>query len=393
MNKLNTFLAVGALLVSLGEVKAQAIDEVLRNIERNNKELQASAKDAEAARMEVQTQNNLEDPSVEYSPFYTKGISGMSSSELVVSQSFDFPTLYAARHSSGKLQKEVVDRQYQVERRELLLSAKNLCLDLIMLNKQQAMLSLRKKNACDLLTLFDERLKQGDAGVLDINKIKMELMNVQTEVAQNNAAHRTALQKLLAMNGNLPIEFSASEYPQAKVPADYNELYDEVVATDATLQMADASARAAEKNVAVQRQNWLPKLEVGYRRNTSIDEKSNGFLIGGSLPLFSNRKKNEIARAQAVSARLRLDDVRLQTEADVQSRYNELRQLDEAMRAYDVTLMTNNLSLLKEAVTEGQISVIDYYTEADNVYNKLMAYYEVENRYQKLLAEIYKNRL
>lgn len=393
MNKLNTFLAVGALLVSLGEVKAQAIDEVLRNIERNNKELQASAKDAEAARMEVQTQNNLEDPSVEYSPFYTKGISGMSSSELVVSQSFDFPTLYAARHSSGKLQKEVVDRQYQVERRELLLSAKNLCLDLIMLNKQQAMLSLRKKNAGDLLTLFDERLKQGDAGVLDINKIKMELMNVQTEVAQNNAAHRTALQKLLAMNGNLPIEFSASEYPQAKAPADYNELYDEVVATDATLQMADASARAAEKNVSVQRQNWLPKLEVGYRRNTSIDEKSNGFLIGGSLPLFSNRKKNKIARAQAVSARLRLDDVRLQTEADVQSRYNELRQLDEAMRAYDVALMTNTLSLLKEAVTEGQISVIDYYTEADNVYNKLMAYYEVENRYQKLLAEIYKNRL
>ena len=393
MKKLNTFLAVGALLVSLGEVKAQAIDEVLRNIERNNKELQASAKDAEAARMEVQTQNNLEDPSVEYSPFYTKGISGMSSSELVVSQSFDFPTLYAARHSSGKLQKEVVDRQYQVERRELLLSAKNLCLDLIMLNKQQAMLSLRKKNASDLLTLFDERLKQGDAGVLDINKIKMELMNVQTEVAQNNAAHRTALQKLLAMNGNLPIEFSASEYPQAKAPAYYNELYDEMVATDATLQMADASARAAEKNVSVQRQNWLPKLEVGYRRNTSIDEKSNGFLIGGSLPLFSNRKKNKIARAQAVSARLRLDDVRLQTEADVQSRYNELRQLDEAMRAYDVTLMTNTLSLLKEAVTEGQISVIDYYTEADNVYNKLMAYYEVENRYQKLLAEIYKNRL
>ncbi len=393
MKKLNTFLAVGALLVSLGEVKAQAIDEVLRNIERNNKELQASAKDAEAARMEVQTQNNLEDPSVEYSPFYTKGISGMSSSELVVSQSFDFPTLYAARHSSGKLQKEVVDRQYQVERRELLLSAKNLCLDLIMLNKQQAMLSLRKKNAGDLLTLFDERLKQGDAGVLDINKIKMELMNVQTEVAQNNAAHRTALQKLLAMNGNLSIEFSASEYPQAKAPADYNELYDEVVATDATLQMADASARAAEKNVSVQRQNWLPKLEVGYRRNTSIDEKSNGFLIGGSLPLFSNRKKNKIARAQAVSARLRLDDVRLQTEADVQSRYNELRQLDEAMRAYDVTLMTNTLSLLKEAVTEGQISVIDYYTEANNVYNKLMAYYEVENRYQKLLAEIYKNRL
>ena len=33
-------------------------------------------------------------------------------------------------------------------------------------------------------------------------------MNVQTEVAQNSAAHRTALQSLLAMNGNMPLEFA-----------------------------------------------------------------------------------------------------------------------------------------------------------------------------------------
>ena len=33
----------------------------------------------------------------------------------------------------------------------------------------------------------------------------MERMNVQTEVAQNSAAHRTALQSLLAMNGNMPL--------------------------------------------------------------------------------------------------------------------------------------------------------------------------------------------
>lgn len=393
MNRLNTYLVLGTLWVSLGEVGAQTIDDVLRSIEHNSKELQASAKDAETTRMEVQTQNSLDDPSVEYSPFYTKGISGMSSSELVVSQSFDFPTLYVARHRSGKLQQEVADKQYLVRRREVLLSAKNLCLDLIMLNKQQSLLSLRQKNAVDLSALFKERLTQGDTGILDVNKIKMEQMNVQTEVAQNNAAHRTALQKLLAMNGNLPIEFSASEYPSVKAPAGYDELYEEVVATDATLQMADASARAAEKNVAVERQNWLPKLQLGYRRNTSIDEKSNGFLVGGSLPLFSNRKKNSIARAQAVSARLRLDDVRIQTEADVQSRYNELCQLAESMRAYDIPLMMHTLDLLKEAVTEGHISVIDYYTEADNVYDKLMAYYEVENRYHKLLAEIYKNRL
>ena len=38
-----------------------------------------------------------EELSVEYSPFFAKGIDGMASSELVVTQGFDFPTLHAAR--------------------------------------------------------------------------------------------------------------------------------------------------------------------------------------------------------------------------------------------------------------------------------------------------------
>ena len=138
---------------------------------------------------------------------------------------------------------------------------------------------------------------------------------------------------------------------------------------------------------------WLPKLEIGYRRNTSLDEKSNGFLIGGSLPIFSNRKKHQIARAQAISAQYQLDNARLQAEAQVQSQFNEMQQLTTAMTAYDVELMHQTLDMLKEAVTAGQLSIIDYYTEADNVYRNLQAYMELENQYQKLMASIYKNRL
>lgn len=389
----HTYITLAACLLFTAGMQAQSIDEVLRQIEQNNKELQSQQHAARAAQLEVQTQNNLEDPSVEYSPFYTKGITGMSSSELVVTQGFDFPTLYAARSRSGKLQREALHRQYEATRRDILLNAKNLCLDLVMLNKQQGLLEERKKNADELLALFKKRLEEGDAGILEVNKIKMERMSVQTEVSQNNAAHRTALQQLLAMNGNLPMDFTSRDYPQVEALKDYNALYDEVMATDATLLAADASARAAEKNISVSRQSWLPKLEIGYRRNTSLDEKSNGFLIGGSLPIFSNRKKHQIARAQAISAQYLLDNARLQAEAQVQSQFNEMQQLTTAMQAYDVELMHQTLDMLKEAVTAGQLSIIDYYTEADNVYRNLQAYMELENQYQKLMASLYKNRL
>ena len=390
MNKIFT-LAVSMLLGL--NVHAQQVESVLQQIEQNNKELQALQQATEAAKMEVRTQNNLEDPKVSYSPFFGEGISGVASSEMVVSMGFDFPTLYAARHRAGNLQRTQLDRLQQAARRDILLRAKTLCLELIRLNQEENLLQSRSKNAQELLALFEQRLEEGDANVLDVNKIKMERMNIQTEVARNHAAHRTALQQLLAMNGNLPLDFSQATYAEVEEIRNYNQLYDEVMATDLSLQAAEASVRAAEKAVAVNKQQWIPKFEVGYRRNTSLNEKFNGFLVGGSIPLFSNRKKVQIAKAQAISSQLTLDNARLQVEAAVQSQFNEIQQLKEALAAYDVALMHETLDMLKEAVTSGHLSVITYYVEAENVYKNLAAYMEVENQYQKTMAEVYKNRL
>ncbi len=374
-------------------VQAQQIESVLRQIEQNNKELQAQQQLTDAAKMEVSTQNYLNDPNVSYSPFFQKGTDGVVSSEMVVSMGFDFPTLYVGRQKAGRLQKEMLDRQLRTVRRDVLLKAKGLCLELVYLNKVHEQLQARQKNAEELLALFEKRLEEGDANALDVNKIKMERMNVQTEVARNNAAHRAALQQLLAMNGNLPLEGDLTDYPSVEGIRDYNQLYDEVMATDASLQTADAAVRAAEKNVSVSRQQWIPKIELGYRRNTSLDEKFHGMLIGGSIPIFSNRKKVKIAKAQAIGAQLNYQNARLQTEAVIQGQFNEIQQLKEAMEAYDVPLMHETLDMLKEAVTVGQLSVITYYVEADNVYKNLAAYMEVERQYQQLMADVYKNRL
>lgn len=82
----------------------------------------------------------------------------------------------------------------------------------------------------------------------------------------------------------------------------------------------------------------------------------------------------KIAKAQAVGAQYQLDNARLQAEAQVQSRFNEVQQLQKTLQTYDVPLMYETLGLLKEAVKAGQLSVIEYYTEADAVYRNLQAY-------------------
>ena len=55
--------------------------------------------------------------------------------------------------------------------------------------------------------------------------------------------------------------------------------------------------------------------------------------------------------------------------------------------------MHQTLRMLRDAVEAGQLSIIEFYVEAENVYQNLQAYNKLENQYQKLMAEIYKNRL
>ena len=359
-------------------LQAQSVDEVLQSVAQHNKSIQAQQKNGEAEKIGIEAENSLEDPTVEYSSFFSKGVNGQSGSELVVSQGFDFPTVYNSRNRAGRDKKEAVDYRAEALRRNVLLEAKTLCLDMIRLNRQRDLLDKRMQNADELLALYEERLRAGDATVIEVNKIKMERMSIQTEVLQNHTDHRTALQSLLALNGNMPLTFEGREYPTIPTTLDFEALCDEVLGQDAELKAAEADTRAAKRNLTV---------------NTGEGSKEHGFLVGGSIPLFSNRRQVRMAQAQSIGTRLQADEIRLKAEAALHSGFNELQQLGRAMSVYDQPLMTQTLELLKESVKGGELSVTDYFVEADQIYRNLQAYMELECQYQKVAATLYKNRL
>lgn len=372
--------------------KAQDINAVLKSVEQNNMELKALLKGNEVADIENKSQNTLEDLSIEYSPFFQSETSGIASSELVITQGFNFPTLYGARKKAGKLQRNVLDMQYQTARRDILVNAKKLCLDIINYNKQKQLLQERRKNADELLAMFELKFKNGDATSLELNKIKLDRMNLETELVQADTKHANAMQQLQALNGGLPIEVNMTEYPQA--PADDEvTMYEKAVATDWTVRTAQASVLAAEQDVKVNKQSWIPKFEIGYRRNTDGDNASNGFLIGGSIPLFSSKNKVKIAKARQTEAVMQHANARINAENSARTMITQMKQLKASADAYDVPLMRQTLKLLRTAVENGEISVTEYYVEADNIYKNMITYMDIERQYQDALTEIYKNEL
>lgn len=383
-------LFAAALLLGPLPLAGQELDRILLEIEENNLELRALRSENEAAGLEALADNLPGDLSVEFSPFYAKGTSGLASTELVVSQSFDFPTLYGARRKSGRLQAESLDDAYRIARRDLLLEAQNLCIDLVLYNRESQLLDQRERNADELLRLLERRLDEGDATLIEANKVRMERMNVRTERTQNEASRTLALRTLQALNGDRPVEFDATEYgplPESLPTAE------ELLADELDVRASETAVRAARQELRLSRQSWLPSLEVGYRRNSALDEVSHGFVVGASFPLFASGRKSRIARTRHTAAQLRLDDARLENDARIRAQLAELEQLRGTLDAYDLELMRHTLSLLLKAVKSGELSVIAYYTEAEAIYGNMQTYAQTENRYRKLLAELHRNAL
>ena len=208
------FLIFNGVGIYMEAQTADPITPILGQIEQNNRRLQASRELLKAEVLEAKAENNLSNPEVNYAHLFNSERSSQQQSELTVVQGFDFPTSYVARNQMGHLKAEASECAYMAERRDILLEAKLLCLELIGLNKEAHLLRLLQQHADSLAHLCENRLEAGDATSLEVNRAKLDLMTIRTELADNASAHRAALQKLLAMNGNVYIENMVADiYP------------------------------------------------------------------------------------------------------------------------------------------------------------------------------------
>ncbi|MDR1938710.1 MAG: TolC family protein, partial [Tannerellaceae bacterium] len=249
--------------------------------------------------------------------------------------------------------------------------------------------------AAQLEKLYARRLETGDANQLEANKISLELLNVKTAASRNAVAIDAKRKELETLNGGIPLAFDAGNYePLAELPS-LDALCDEAFALDPALQVLRSEQAVAGQALRVSRAQWLPGLEVGYQLNTaSRGERFNGFLVGVSIPLFTNRQKVKQAKAETLYSELRYDDSAMKAKNELLQLYRSALALKESMREYEQLLEgQNNLSLLNKALESGRISMIEYFVEIASLYDSLQNYMQLENDYQKTVSRLLKHRL
>ncbi|CAK7004313.1 MAG: hypothetical protein PARBA_00165 [Parabacteroides sp.] len=390
------YLIIATLITATLSATAQtSIEDVLSSVETNNKELQANRQLITAQKLASKLDNNLPDPSVSYVHQYGNregmGIQG----ELVASQSFDFPSVYVQRHKLAKAKGESYDRQGAEVRQQILLQAKEVCLDLVFLNQQKSLLDQRRQNAEQLAALYEMRLKNGDASILETNKINLELLNAKNEARMNEAARVAKLHELATLNGGVVIHFTDTVYQPVETPQSFVDLQQEAVPANRQLLALQGEKSAALRQLGVSKSLWLPGFELGYRLNTATGgERFNGFLVGITIPLFSNRNNVKQAKAQSLYTDLQIESTTTTVENELLRLYNQSVALKTSIDEYQSVLKSqNNLALLNKAIQSGQISMIEYFVDVTTLYQSMQNYMQLQNEYQKVMAQLYKHQL
>ena len=379
MKRLLLALLVAGASYTLLYSQSVNTNAILRSVAANNKQLKAMARQNSAAIMEMKAENTLGATSVEYSPFFRSGASGVASSELIVSQEFKLPAAYSARSKSISLQQDALDKDYSLALSNLMLEAHNLCCDLQTAMQTTTLISRRVDAADSLLAICRKRIRHGEATAMELNRVRIDSMTLQTELLKNRSdisQLKIALMELGASEESLNASATMGSGETAIIPR------------SAELARANAALTQAKQATTVAKREWLPTVTLGYRRNTELSQASNGPLVGVSIPLFSNSRKIKASQLRQSAAQLEVELAEHKLSTRRQALQAEAEALQRQLAAYDTGLMNQSLQTLMRAVTAGELGIAEYYVESARIYTILQERLTSENRYNKIQAEL-----
>lgn len=384
------------VLLGILSLKAQqSLPQILSDIESNNKTLKAAKQSAQVQKIDAKTGIYPSDINVEYEYMFGNDATNYQrESELTVTQDFDFPTAYFKKNKIANLKSEQADIQYKVNRQNILLEAKLVCVELVFYNKIKLILNNRLSNAESLNKSYKKRLELGDANALETNKIALELLNVQTEYRLNEVEISNRLQKLAELNGGITIAFTDTVYADAQAMYAMDNIVQQSLANNPELKVLEQEKNIASKSIGLAKSLYLPKITIGYKMNISNPEKFHGFVAGISIPMWENKNTVKRAKAQTVLTELEIDNTRLMQTNSIAQLYDKVSALKTSSDEYRSLLSTqNNNHLLLKALNLGQISLLEYLTEVNFLYQSTESYLQTEKDYYSSLAELLKYNL
>jgi cobalt-zinc-cadmium efflux system outer membrane protein len=376
-------------------VHAQSmLDSVLGAIASNNMSTQANTLYWEAKKLEFKSGLTPKDPTVEYDYLNGSPAGAGNQTDFLVTQSFDFPTAYGKKTQLANEQIKQAEFQLLSSKQEILLEAKLICIELVYRNKLQIELTKRKASTEKWLADFQRKLNKGEGNILDVNKAKLQRIEIVAHFQENASAINQLHQKLTELNGGIEIVFADTEYSDLPTLPSFGVLETEIEVNDPIRKYLEQQKIISQKQVELSKAMSLPKLETGYHYQTILGQTFNGVHIGFSIPLWENKNMVEADLANHTFNNLNLEDHKNEHFFEIQQKYEKQIQLGKTLIEYEMLFANiNTVQLLDKSLALGHISTVEYFLEMTYYFEALKNYLQIEMEYHQIIAELYKHKL
>lgn len=387
------FLILATMTFGVGHSQS-TIDKVLSEIAKNNKTIQANTHYWNAQKVQYKTGNSLYNPTVEYD--YLKGspADAGSQTDVIVTQSFDFPTVYGKKNELAKQLSTQADLQLKAANQELLLEAKKICIELVYRNKMQVPLAKRKEATEKWLANFKKKLDNGDGTILDVNKAEIQLLEIKKQFQDNASIIVKLNEQMTSLNGGNVIDFTDLVYFDVPAIPNFETLEKEIEAQDNIRKTLEQEKVIAQKQINVSKALALPKMELGYHYQGILGQTYNGIHTGISLPLWESKNTVKLQKAKMAFAESALTDHTNDHYYEIKQLYGRYESLKSILADYEkINQSVEPIKLLDKALAAGQISVLEYFVELNYYNTTYNSYLEIEKEYYDVVATLLKYKL
>ena len=364
-------------------------ENALSEVEKNNTTLQALRQQAEATKLENKTGIYLDNPEVELKRMFEGSSDDGGLTEITLKQTFDFPSAYHYKSNIANGQNQVVEMEYLQSRKDILLEATTICINLTYQNILKKELTKRFNHAQSIADATQARFNVGETDVLERNKAQLSLLSARKALEACEVERGALLSELTRLNGGNPISFEQQSYSLYQIPQDFNEWFQQIKANNPTLLAAAYSVELSKKQEKLNRAMSLPKLSAGYINERVSGNTQHGLVVGMSIPLWQNKNTVKSAKIQTKALENIEVDIQLQFFNTLKIQHEKALNLRELVDDYKKILSTiNSDELLKKALDKGQLSLLSYLMELSIYYDAIDTLLEAERDYQYAASEL-----
>ncbi|MGR6088600.1 MAG: TolC family protein [Arcticibacter sp.] len=379
---------------SIEPLSSQDLKKILAEIVVNNKELASSLQYCESQKIISKSGITPDNPSVEFDYMFGNPKEIGNQTDLTISQSFDFPTVYRYKQRLSRNNLGKAELEYLLKRQDVLWHAKRVCIEIVYRRKIQKELSVRLKNMQSLQLVFQTRLEKGDGNLIDLNKVKLQQLKVKDLYQKNEIEIDHLTFNLTQLNGGVSFSYNDSLFPAVIELPQLEMILSDVLENDVELRMLHQDYEIGKNSVLLSRAQSYPKFVGGYHSQEIADQRFSGLHVGFTVPLWENKNAVKGKKAEVVYVESKIASRKVEIQSNVNELFNRAKVLrisaDEFKTALD---SINNITLLEKSLALGHITVGEYFLETDYFYDAYATYLELEMEYNKTLADLFKYQL